>query len=148
MSNEHIGDFHYRDFFKEAYPDGEEGAKEALEDAKRLLRYIAKYSPESADRILNDVYIIASGDAHIQLQLLNTFFLMASPIIVENGEERHMNHDEMEISSPLRNMAMNAIALAFELSAKRIRGMQTTIYKLKKALSDSMKDDIDEQSNT
>lgn len=148
MSNEHIGDFHYRDFFKEAYPDGEEGAKEALEDAKRLLRYIAKYSPESADRILNDVYIIASGDAHIQLQLLNTFFLMASPIIVENGEERHMNHDEMEISSPLRNMAMNAIALAFELSAKRIRGMQTTIYKLKKALSDSMKDDIDEQSNS
>lgn len=148
MSDNHISDFKYRDFFKEAYPGGEEGAKEALEDAKRLLRYIAKYSPETAERILNDVYVIASGDAHIQLQLLNTFFLMASPIIVENGEERHMSHDEMEISSPLRNMTMNAIALAFELSAKRIRGMQTTIYKLTKALSVSTKEDIDEQSDT
>lgn len=148
MSNKHIGDFNYGNFFKEVYPDGEEGAKELLKDSKHLIKYIFKNDSDLGEKVLDNIYVIAGGDTKKQLQLLNTFFLMASPIIVENGEERYMNHEELEISFPLRNMAMNAIAISIEMSANRILQMQDTIHNLTEALAISTKVKSDEQSNT
>lgn len=148
MSDKHISGFKYRDFFKEEYEDGEEGAKELLKDSKLLIRYIFQNDPSSADKMLDDIWDIAGGDTKKQLQLLNTFFLMASPIIVENGEERHMNREELEASYPLRNMAMNAVRLVIDMTAKRIRKMQSTIDNLTEALAISKKGDVDEQSDT
>lgn len=147
MSNNHIGNFRYGDIFKQEYADGEEGAKKLLEDSKRLIRYIFQNDPRSADKMLDDIWDIAGGDAKNQLKLLNTFFIMSSPIIVDNGEERYMNREQLEASYPIRNMAMNAIRVAIDMSAKRIKEMQSTIDNLTEALSVSMKEDIDEQSN-
>ena len=148
MSNNHIGNFRYGDIFKQEYADGEEGAKELLKDSKLLIRYIFQNDPSSADKMLDDVWYIAGGDAKKQLKLLNTFFIMSSPIILENGEERYMNREQLEASYPLRNMAMNAVRIAIDMSAKRIREMQSTIDNLTEALAISKKGDVDEQSDT
>ena len=148
MSNKHIGDFNYGNFFKEVYPDGEEGAKELLKDSKHLIKYIFKNDSDLGEKVLDNIYVIAGGDTKKQLKLLNTFMIMSSPIIVECGKERYMDHEELEISFPLRNMAMNAIAIAIDMSAKRILEMKETIDNLADALAISTKDDIDEQSDT
>lgn len=148
MSNNHIGNFRYGDIFKQEYADGEEGAKKLLEDSKRLIRYIFQNDPRSADKMLDDICYISGGDTKKQLKLLNGFMIMSSPIVLENGEERYMNREELEASYPLRNMAMNAIRMAIVMSANRIREMQSTIDNLTEALSVSMKEDIDEQSDT
>ncbi len=148
MSNNHIGNFRYGDIFKQEYADGEEGAKELLEDSKLLIRYIFQNDPRSADKMLDDIWDIAGGDTKKQLKLLNGFMILSSPIVLENGEERYMNREELEASYPLRNMAMNAIRMAIVMSANRIREMQETIDNLMEALSASMKDGLDEQSDT
>lgn len=147
MSDNHIGNFRYGDIFKQEYAGGEEGAKELLKDSKLLIRYIFQNDSRSADKMLDDICYISGGDTKKQLKLLNGFMIMSSPIVLENGEERYMNREELEASYPLRNMAMNAIRLAIDMSAKRIREMQATIDNLMEALSVSIKDDIDEQSN-
>lgn len=148
MSNKHISDFKYRDFFKEEYEDGEAGTKELLEDTKSMIRFIFKSDSDLGERVLDNIYVIAGGDAKNQLRLLNTIMIMSSSFVLEDGIKRHMSRDELEASFPIRNMAMNAIAISLEMSAKRIRKMQSTIDNLTEALSVSMKDDIDEQSNT
>lgn len=147
MSNKHIGDFNYGNFFKEVYPNGEEGAKELLKDSKHLIKYIFKNDSDLGEKVLDNIYVIAGGDTTKQLKLLNTIMIMSSPIIVECGKERYMDHEELEISFPLRNMAMNAIVISIEMSAKRILQMQDTIHNLTEALAISTKDGIDEQSN-
>ena len=156
MSDKHIGNFRYGDIFKQEYASGEEGAKELLEDSKRLIRYIFQNDSRSADksdsdlgeRVLDNIYVISGGDTKKQLKLLNGFMIMSSPIVLENGEERYMNREELEASYPLRNMAMNAIAISIEMSANRILQMQDTIHNLTEALAISTKVKIDEQSNT
>ena len=147
MSNNNIGNFRYGDIFKQEYADGEEGAKELLEDSKRLIRYIFQNDPRSSDKMLDDIWDIAGGDTKKQLKLLNGFMILSSPIVLENGEERYMNREELEASYPLRNMAMNAIRMAIVMSANRIREMQSTIDNLTEALALSTKEDLDEQSN-
>lgn len=148
MSDNHIGNFRYGDIFKQEYASGEEGAKELLEDSKRLIRYIFQNDPRSADKMLDDIWDIAGGDTKKQLQLLNGFMILSSPIVLENGEERYMNREELEASYPLRNMAMNAIRMAIVMSANRIREMQETIDNLTEALAISTKEKSDGQSNT
>lgn len=143
MSNEHIGKFRYGDIFKQEYASGEEGAKELLEDSKRLIRYIFQNDTRNADKMLDDICYISGGDTKKQLKLLNGFMILSSPIVLENGEERYMNREQLEASYPLRNMAMNAIRMAIDMSANRIREMQSTIDNLSDALSLSMKEDID-----
>ena len=140
MSNKHISDFKYRDFFKEVYPDGEEGAKELLKDSKHLIKYIFKNDSDLGEKVLDNIYVIAGGDTKKQLKLLNTLMIMSSPIIVECGKERYMDHEELEISFPLRNMAMNAIVISIEMSANRILQMQDTIHNLTEALALSTKE--------
>lgn len=148
MSKMHVGDFKYRDFFKEAYPGGEEATKELLKDSKLLIRYIFQNDSRSADKMLDDICYISGGDTKKQLKLLSGFMIMSSPIVLENGEEWYMNHEELEASYPLRNMAMNAIRLAIDMSANRIREMQSTIDNLMEALAISTKVKSDEQSDT
>lgn len=143
MNNNHIGNFRYGDIFKQEYADGEEGAKELLEDSKRLIRYLFQNDPRSADKMLDDIWDIAGGDTTKQLKLLNGFMIMSSPIVLENGEERYMNREELEASYPLRNMAMNAIRIAIIMSAERIRQMQSTIDNLMEALAISTKEKSD-----
>ena len=140
MSSNHIGDFNYGNFFKEVYPDGEKGAKELLKDSKHLIKYIFKNDSDLGDKVLDNIYVIAGGDTAKQLKLLNTLMIMLSPIIVECGKERYMDHEELEISFPLRNMAMNIIDMVLDMSAKRILEMKETIDNLADALAISTKE--------
>ena len=140
MSNNHISNFKYKDFFKEEYADGEAGTKELLEDTKSMIRFIFKSDSDLGERVLDNIYVIAGGDTKKQLKLLNTFMIMSSPIIVDCGKERCMDHEELEISFPLRNMAMNAIVIAIDMSAKRILEMKETIDNLAEALAISTKE--------
>ena len=140
MSNEYTRDLDYTDFFREEYADGEEGAKELLNDSKHLIKYIFKNDSDLGDKVLDNIYVIAGGDTAKQLKLLNTLMIMSSPIIVECGKERYMDHEELEISFPLRNMAMNAIVISIEMSANRILEMKETIDNLADALAISTKE--------
>lgn len=148
MSNNHIGKFRYGDIFKQEYAGGEEGAKELLEDSKHLIRYIFQNESRNADKMLDDIWDIAGGDTKKQLKLLDVFMIMSSSIVLENGEKRYMNREQLEASYPIRNMAMNAIRMAIDMSANRIREMQSTIDNLTEALAASIKDNLDEQGNT
>lgn len=143
MSNKHIGAFSYKDFFRDEYSAGDAGVNEMIEDTKNLLRYVFDDAPEMGERVIDNIYVIAGGDTKKQLKLLNGFMILSSPIVLENGEERYMNREQLEASYPLRNMAMNAIRMAIDMSANRIREMQSTIDNLSDALSLSMKEDID-----
>lgn len=140
MSDNHISDFKYRDFFKEEYSDGEAGTKELLEDTKSMIRFIFKKDSDLGEKVLDNIYVIAGRDTKNQLRLLNTLMIMSSTIIVENGEERHMSREELEASFPIRNMAMNAIVMAIDISAKRILQMQDSIHNLTEALAISTKE--------
>ena len=145
MSSNHIGDFNYGNFFKEVYPDGEKGAKELLKDSKHLIKYIFKNDSDLGDKVLDNIYVIAGGDTAKQLKLLNTLMIMLSPIIVECGKERYMDHEELEISFPLRNMAMNIIDMVLDMSAKRILEMKETIDNLADALAISTKENSNDK---
>lgn len=148
MSNKHIVAFSYKDFFRDEYSAGDAGVNEMIEDTKNLVRYVFDDAPEMGERVIDNIYIIAEGDAKNQLRLLNGCINISSPIVFEEEQERIMSHDELMDSYPIRNMAMNIIDMVLDMSAKRIRGMQTTIYKLTKALAISTKVKSDEQSNT
>lgn len=140
MSSNHIGDFNYGNFFKEVYPDGEKGTKELLKDSKHLIKYIFKNDSDLGDKVLDNIYVIAGGDTAKQLKLLNTLMIMSSPFVLEDGTKRHMSRDELEASFPIRNMAMNAIVIAIDMSAKRILEMKETIDNLADALAISTKE--------
>lgn len=140
MSNKHISDFKYSDFFKEEYADGEAGTKKLLEDTKSMIRFIFKSDSDLGERVLDNTYVISGGDTKKQIKLLNTLIIMSSPIIVECGKKRYMDHEELEASFPIRNMAMNAIAISIEMSANRILQMQDTIHNLTEALAISTKE--------
>ena len=148
MSDKHISDFKYRDFFKEEYADGESGTKELLEDTKSMIRFIFKDDSDLGEKVLDNIYVIAGGDIKNQLRLLNTIMIMSSSFVLEDGIKRHMSRDELEASFPIRNMAINAIVISLEMSANRILQMQESIHNLAEALAISKKGDVDEQSNT
>ena len=148
MSEKHISDFKYRDFFKDEYPEGDAGLNEIIEDTKSMIRFIFKSDSDLGERVLDNIYVIAGGDTKKQLSLLNTIMIMSSSLVLEDGIKRRMSRDELEASFPIRNMAMNAISIAIDMSANRIRKMQSTIDNLTEALSVSMKDDIDGKSDT
>ena len=147
MSEKHISDFKYRDFFKDEYPEGDAGLNEIIEDTKSMIRFIFKSDSDLGERVLDNIYVIAGGDTKKQLSLLNTIMIMSSSLVLEDGIKRRMSRDELEASFPIRNMAMNAISIAIDMSANRIREMQSTIDNLTEALAISKKGDVDEQSN-
>lgn len=148
MSNKHISDFKYRDFFKDEYPEGDAGLNEIIEDTKSMIRFIFKNDSDLGEKVLDNIYVIAGGDVKNQLRLLNTIMIMSSSFVLEDGIRRHMSRDELEASFPIRNMAMNAIVIAIEMSAKRILQMQESIHNLAEALAISKKVKSDEQSDT
>ncbi len=148
MGDKHISDFKYSDFFKEEYSDGEAGTKELLEDTKSMIRFIFNNDSDLGEKVLDNIYVIAGGDTKKQLKLLNTIMIMSSSFVLEDGIKRHMSRDELASSFPIRNMAMNAIVISLDMSAKRILQMQDTIHNLTEALAISTKDGLDEQSNT
>lgn len=148
MSNKHIVGFSYKDFFRDEYSAGDTGVNEMIEDTKNLLRYVFDDAPEMGERVIDNIYVIAGGDAKNQLRLLNSCINISSPIVFEEDQERIMSHDELVDSYPIRNMAMNIIDMVLDMSAKRILEMKETIDNLSDALSLSMKDNTNGQSNT
>ena len=140
MSNKHISDFKYRDFFKDEYPEGDAGLNEIIEDTKSMIRFIFKNDSDLGDKVLDNIYVIAGGDIKNQLRLLNTIMIMSSSFVLEDGTKRHMSRDELEASFPIRNMAMNAIVISLEMSANRILQMQESIHNLAEALAISTKE--------
>ena len=148
MSNKHIVGFNYKDFFRDEYSGGDAGVNEMIEDTKNLVRYIFEDHPDIGERVIDNIYVVSGGDAKNQLRLLNGCINMSSPIVYEEEQERVMSHDELEASFYLRNMAMNIIDMVLDMSAKRIREMQSTIDNLTEALAISKKGDVDEQSDT
>ena len=140
MSNKHISDFKYRDFFKDDYPEGDAGMNEMVEDTTRLVRYIFEDYPATGERVIDNIYVVSGGDAKNQLRLLNDCINMSSPIVYEEEQERIMSHDELEASFYLRNMAMNIIDMVLDMSAKRILEMKETIDNLADALAISTKE--------
>ena len=140
MSNKHITDFKYRDFFRDEYSAGDAGVNEMIEDTKRLVRYVFNRSPEMGERVIDNIYVIAGGDAKNQLRLLNCCINISSPIVFEEDQERIMSHDELMDSYPIRNMAMNIIDMILEISANRILQMQESIHNLAEALAISTKE--------
>lgn len=140
MSDKHIKNFKYRDFFRDEYSAGDAGVNEMIEDTKNLLRYVFDDAPEMRERIIDNIYVIAGGDTKNQLRLLNTLMAMASSFVLEDGTRRHMSCEELEASFPIRNMAMNAIVMAIDISAKRIIQMQDSIHNLTEALAISTKE--------
>ena len=140
MSNKHISDFKYRDFFKDEYPEGDAGVNEMVEDTKRLVRYIFEDYPDTGERVIDNIYVVSGGDAKNQLRLLNDCINMSSPIVFEEDQERIISHDELEASFYLRNMAMNIIDMVLDMSAKRILEMKETIDNLADALAISTKE--------
>lgn len=148
MSNKHIVAFSYKDFFRDEYSAGDAGVNEMIEDTKRLVRYVFEDAPEMGERVIDNIYVIAGGDIKNQLRLLNGCINMSSPIVFEEDQDRIMSHDELVDSYPIRNMAMNIIDMVLDMSAKRILQMQESIDNLSDALSLSMKDNTNEQSNT
>ena len=148
MSNKHIGAFSYKDFFRDEYSAGDAGVNEMIEDTKNLVRYVFDGAPEMGERVIDNIYVIAGGDAKNQLRLLNGCINISSPIVFEEDQERIMSHDELVDSYPIRNMAMNIIDMVLDMSSKRILEMKETIDNLSDALSLSMKDKSDGQSDT
>lgn len=148
MNNKHIGAFSYKDFFRDEYSAGDAGVNEMIEDTKNLVRYVFDDAPEMGERVIDNIYVIAGGDAKNQLRLLNSCINISSPIVFEEEQERIMIHEELEASYSIRNMAMNIIDMVLEMSANRILQMQDTIHNLTEALALSTKDGLDEQSNT
>lgn len=148
MSNKHIGAFSYKDFFRDEYSAGDAGVNEMIEDTKNLLRYVFDDAPEMGERVIDNIYVIAGGDAKDKLWLLNCCINMSSPIVFEEDQERIMIHEELEASYSIRNMAMNIIDMVLDMSAKRILQIQESIDNLSDALSLSMKDNTNGQSNS
>lgn len=140
MSNKHITDFKYRDFFRDEYSSGDAGVNEMVEDTKRLVRYIFEDYPDIGERVIDNIYVVSGGDAKNQLRLLNGCINMSSPIVFEEEQERIMSHDELEASFYLRNMAMNIIDMVLDMSAKRILQMHESIDNLADALAISTKE--------
>ena len=135
MSNKHITDFKYRDFFRDEYSSGDAGVNEMIEDTKNLVRYVFDGAPEMGERVIDNIYVIAGGDAKNQLRLLNCCINISSPIVFEEDQDRIMSHDELMDSYPIRNMAMNIIDMILEISANRILQMQESIHNLAEALA-------------
>lgn len=140
MSNKHIVAFSYKDFFRDEYSAGDAGVNEMIEDTKNLARYVFDDAPEMGERVIDNIYVIAGGDAKNQLRLLNSCINISSPIVFEEDQERIMSHDELEASFYLRNMAMNIIDMVLDISAKRILQMQDSIHNLTEAIAISTKE--------
>lgn len=130
------------DCFKEEYADGEEGMNNMLEDARRIIRHIFNNSYRG-ENVIGNIFTIAGGDDLKQLKLLDSLIIMSAPIVFEDGQEIRISHEELVASSPIRRTAIDIIYDLIEMSAGRIRKMQSMIDNLTEALAISTKDKSD-----